>query len=265
MKKFAIFGNPISHSKSPQMHNSGFDFLNFDAKYFKILLEDGKNLKTAFLEYNLSGANITVPHKEIAFLQADEVRGIAKQIKAVNTYILEDQKIVAYNTDAPGFLKAIESFGEIDNVLILGAGGTAKAISCGLVNNGKNVTVTNRSVEKLPFFQDIGCTIGSYEEIENSKFDLIVNTTSAGLKQDDLPAPEYLIENLLKNTKYVFDCIYGKLTPFLSIAQKLGVKYKDGEDMLLYQGVLAFELFCNIEASIELIDAMRNGLKKVSA
>lgn len=263
MKKFAIFGNPISHSKSPQMHNSGFDFLNLNAKYFKILLEDGKNLKTAFLEYNLSGANITVPHKEVAFLLADEVRGIAKQIKAVNTYILEEQKVVAYNTDAPGFLKAIESFGEIDNVLILGAGGTAKAISCGLVNHGKSVTVTNRSAEKLAFFEDIGCKIGSYEEIWNSKFDLIVNTTSAGLKDDHLPAPQYFVENLLKNTKFVFDCIYGKLTPFLSLAKKMGVQYKDGEDMLLYQGVLAFELFCNVEASVELIHAMREGLKKV--
>ena len=264
MKKFAIFGNPISHSKSPQMHNSGFDFLNIDAKYFKILLEDGKNLRDAFVRYGLSGANITVPHKESAFLQADEVIGIAQKIKAVNTYVLQNQKIIAYNTDAPGFLKAIESFGKLDRVLILGAGGTARAIACALFDDGKKVCVTNRSVQKLAFFQELGCEICSYDELENKEFDLVVNTTSAGLKDEELPAPESLLENLLQKSKFAFDCVYGKMTPFLKLAQNCGVTFKDGEDMLLFQGVLAFEVFCDTKATPELIEAMREGLRQTS-
>ncbi|MCG8685700.1 MAG: shikimate dehydrogenase, partial [Desulfobacterales bacterium] len=86
-----------------------------------------------------------MPHKELAYKNADEVRGLANEIKAVNTYIKEDGKVIAYNTDAPGFLYAIESFGELKKVLILGAGGTAKAISLALQQSDIDVTVLNRS------------------------------------------------------------------------------------------------------------------------
>ena len=128
-KQFVIFGNPVSHSKSPQMHNAGLKYINFDGEYIKHQLIDGNTIKEVFLQNNYGGANITVPHKEYAYENADEVRGLAKEIKAVNTYINENGKIIAYNTDAPGFLNAIESFGEVKNVLLLGAGGTAKAIA----------------------------------------------------------------------------------------------------------------------------------------
>jgi shikimate dehydrogenase len=123
---FVIFGNPVSHSKSPQMHNAGFENIDYDGIYKKHLLEDGNTIKDVFLQNNYEGANITVPHKEFAYENADEVRGLAKEIKAVNTYINEEGKVVAYNTDAPGFLYAIESFGEIKKVLLLGAGGGAR-------------------------------------------------------------------------------------------------------------------------------------------
>ena len=87
-KKFTIFGNPVEHSKSPLMHNAGFKFINFDAIYTKTLLEDGTQIKKVFLENNFSGANITVPHKEIAYQKADKVIGMANKIKAVNINIL---------------------------------------------------------------------------------------------------------------------------------------------------------------------------------
>lgn len=154
MKKFCIFGNPVAHSKSPQMQNAGFKYLNLDASYEKFHLENGDNIKEEFIKNSFSGANITVPHKEIAFKQADIVRGIAQKIEAVNTYIKEDEKVVAYNTDAPGFLKAIESFGNIKRVLVLGAGGTAKAIALILQEQNIDVVVLNRSKGKLDFFKN---------------------------------------------------------------------------------------------------------------
>ena len=140
-KTFVIFGNPVKHSKSPQMQNAGLKELNFNGIYKKHLLENGNEIKNVFLENNYKGANITVPHKEFAYTNADEVRGIAKKIHAVNTYINENGKVIAYNTDAPGFLKAIESFGEVKNVLLLGAGGTAKAISLALQESNIKITV----------------------------------------------------------------------------------------------------------------------------
>lgn len=263
MKKFCIFGNPVAHSKSPQMQNAGFKYLNLDASYEKFHLENGNNIKEEFIKNSFSGANITVPHKEIAFKQADIVRGIAQKIEAVNTYIMEDKKVVAYNTDAHGFLKAIESFGDIKRVLVLGAGGTAKAIALILQEQNIDVVVLNRSKEKLEFFKNNGIKAFSFEDFDfkNEKFDLVVNSTSAGLKDDLLPAPKDILENILSKSSFAFDCIYGKTTPFLALAKNLNNKIKDGEDMLLYQGVLAFELFTKTKANNMVIEAMRRGLR----
>jgi len=263
MKKFAIFGDPVAHSKSPQMQNAGFKYLKVNAVYEKFHLLDGNLLKKEFLKNNLYGANITVPHKEKAFLQADIVKGIAKEIKAVNTYIKEDDKIIAYNTDAPGFLRAIESFGKISNVLVLGAGGTSKAISLALKEQNSKVVVLNRSSSRLDFFKSKDIESYSFSEFyeDNFNFDLIVNSTSAGLKDEELPAPKILLEKILKKSSFAFDCVYGKMTPFLSLAKTLKNQIKDGEDMLLFQGVLAFELFTKTKADDLLIEAMRKGLK----
>ncbi len=257
LKKFAIFGNPVEHSKSPNMHNAGFKHIGFDGRYEKYLLEDGEKIAEEFLKNGYEGANITVPFKEIAFKKAHEVRGIAKQIKAVNTYINENGKIIAYNTDAPGFLKAIESFKNVKNVLLLGAGGTAKAIALILRQNNINVHVLNRSKEKLSFFKDENITCFTWDEFEAGKYDLVVNSTSAGLKDENLPYEQEKLSHILKNSRFAFDCIYGKTTPFLALAKEWGCEVKDGKDMLLFQGVLAFELFAKLKASDELVGVMK--------
>ena len=259
--QFVIFGNPVEHSKSPQMQNAGLKHINFDGNYKKHHLVDGNTIKDVFLQNNYMGANITVPHKEDAFANADEVRGLAKEIKAVNTYINENGKVVAYNTDAPGFLKAIESFGTIKNVLLLGAGGTAKAIALALKSKNINVTVLNRSEGKLDFFKEHQIPCFSWENFEAETYDLIVNSTSAGLKDEYLPCDKEILETVFKNAKFAFDCVYGKITPFLALARENRLKIKDGEDMLLYQGVLAFEYFTRTKADDNLIESMRKGLK----
>ena len=260
-EKFAIFGNPVSHSKSPQMQNAGLKHINFDGNYEKHHLEDGNEIKNVFLNSNYKGANITVPHKEYAFANADEIRGIAQKIQAVNTYINENGKVVAYNTDAPGFLKAIESFGKIKNVLLLGAGGTAKAISLALQEKNIDVVVLNRSEGKLEFFKENNIKCSTWDSFEPSNFDLVVNSTSAGLKDEDLPCPKEILEPVLKNASFAFDCVYGKITPFLALASENGCEIKDGEDMLLFQGVLAFEYFTGVKSDENLVEAMRKGLK----
>ena len=262
MIKFTIFGNPVSHSKSPQMHNSGFKTLNIDALYDKTHLEDGTTIKNVFLKNNIKGANITVPHKEDAFENADEIVGLANEIGAVNTYINENGKVKAYNTDAPGFMKAIEEFGEIKNAIILGAGGTAKAIAVAFKNAGIKTTVLNRSSNRLDFFKELNCTTYDWDTFKSAKYDLVINSTSAGLKDENYPAPKEMVENILDNSTNAIDCIYGKMTPFLQLAKEKELRYKDGEDMLLYQGVIAFELFTNTKADDVLVESMRKGLNK---
>jgi shikimate dehydrogenase len=265
MDHFTIFGNPVAHSKSPQMHNAGFLNINYDGNYNKTELEDGTTIKNIFLNNQLKGANITVPHKEVAFRNADEIRGLALKIGAVNTYINENGKVIAYNTDAPGFIKAIEEFQKITPIkkaIILGAGGTAKAIAVAFNEARIETTVINRSERRLDFFNKLGCKTSSWDSFICEKYDLVVNSTSAGLKDDNYPTPLPILEDILKNSHYAIDCIYGKITPFLQKAKEHNIPCKDGEDMLLYQGVLAFELFTSTKADDYLIEAMKKGLNE---
>ncbi len=119
---FAIFGNPVSHSKSPLMHNLSFQGLGFDGCYTRYLLEDGTKLKETFFNLGLKGINITVPHKEHAYNACDILDPFAKKVGAVNTIVEKEGKLYGYNTDAPGFLKAISEFKDIKNISILVAG-----------------------------------------------------------------------------------------------------------------------------------------------
>ncbi|MGM0622498.1 MAG: shikimate dehydrogenase [Campylobacterota bacterium] len=237
---YAIFGNPVSHSKSPLMHNLCFEAFSLPSCYTRVLLHDGAQLKKRFHELGLSGANITVPHKEAAFAACDLVCNTAQRIGAINTLVKEDGTIKGYNTDAGGFMLAVQDFAK-QKVLILGAGGTAKAIAYIMDQNGLDVTVLNRSKGRLASFDF--CKTYDWSSFGVSSYDLIVNTTSAGLSDESLPLERELLVQLLEQAKGAVDVIYGKQTPFLQLAQQLGKHNKDGADMLLFQGVLAFELF----------------------
>jgi len=240
---FAIYGNPVAHSKSPIMHNYVFKHLNYPAIYTRVHLLDGTQLKSDFFNRKLQGANVTVPHKEAAFKACDEVRGFAQTVGVVNTLVNENGKLIGYNTDADGFLYALENFGKIQTILVLGAGGTAKALVQKFLDVGFTVTVVNRSEKRLGEFQKLACQTASWETFTPSSFDLVVNTSSAGLEDDNYPINQTILEELFDNTKYVADVIYGKKTPFLKLAELKGLKSIDGQAMLIGQGVLANALF----------------------
>jgi len=251
MKLFSIFGDPVSHSRSPLMHNSVFKHLGYKACYTRTHLQDGSKLRDTFLKLGLSGANITVPHKESAFNACDEVKGFAQKVGVVNTIVKENNRLIGYNTDADGFIYAIREFKDIHNVLIIGAGGTAKALATKFLQENIKVSLLNRSENKLTYFKDLSCKCFTWNDFQISKYDLVVNSTSAGLKDEELPAPKNLIEDILNNSSFVADVIYGKTTPFLKIASSKNIKYKDGADMLLAQGILANELFVDKELKRE--------------
>lgn len=254
MKLFAIFGDPVAHSRSPLMHNHVFRSLGFKGCYTRIRLQDGAKLRETFFNLGLSGANVTVPHKEAAFKACDEVRGFAVKVGVVNTIILEDGKLIGYNTDADGFMYAIAPFGTIKNVLVLGAGGTAKALTARFQDEGMNVTVLNRSAGRLEEFKELGFKTATWESIEIKPYDLIVNTTSAGLEDDNLPAPLEILKPLLQQASFSADAIYGKVTPFLKLSAELGITAKDGADMLLGQGVLANNYFTDGQYDLKEIE-----------
>ena len=247
---FAIFGNPVSHSMSPLIHNSAFGALGVDACYARYRLEDGSMLRSKFFELGLKGANITVPHKETAYKACDVVDEFAKKVGAVNTIVQRDGLLHGYNTDAPGFLKVIEEF-EAKSILFLGAGGTARSTANILRDNGYRVTILNRSSNRLEQFIKEGFGCYTYDNFTPDNYDLIVNMTSAGLSDDALPAPKSLLDSIIPHAKACIDVVYGKQTPFLRLANSYTKETKDGKDMLIYQGALAFEQFTDNRYSFE--------------
>lgn len=250
-KLFAIFGDPVAHSRSPLMHNTLFKALHVKACYTRVHLTDGSKLRETFLSLKLNGANITVPHKEAAYEACDEVRGFAKTIGVVNTILLEGTKLIGYNTDADGFMESIKPFGSIKTVLILGAGGTAKALANRFLQDDCNVTILNRSANRLEYFQTLNLNCETWENFVCKEYDLVVNTTSAGLKDENYPTPLAMLDTILSKSKFVADAIYGKETPFLKFAKQKELICKDGADMLLHQGVLANYLFCEKQFDIK--------------
>jgi len=242
---FAIFGNPVSHSRSPLMHNLAFQGLGYDACYTRHLLEDGTKLKETFFNLGLKGVNVTVPHKEAAFQACDVLDSFAQKIGVVNTIVEREGKLYGYNTDAPGFLKAISEFKEAKTVLFLGAGGTAQSTSSILRDEGYEVTLLNRSEARLEKYKADGFETYTFDTFKIKAYDLVINMTSAGLEDDSLPAPKEILDSVIPQAKACVDVIYGKETPFLKLAKSHHKPIKDGSDMLLYQGIIAFEYFTN--------------------
>ncbi len=252
---FAIFGNPVSHSKSPLMHNLAFKGLGYAGCYNRYRLEDGEKLKETFFGLKLKGINITVPHKEHACNACDVLDSFAQKVGAVNTIVEKEGKLYGYNTDAPGFLKAISEFREVKTVLFLGAGGTAQSTSVILRDEGYEVTILNRSEGRLERFVQEGFETATFESFTPQNYDLVINMTSAGLENENLPAPRELLEQVMPGSKACIDVIYGKETPFLKLAKYYGKPVKDGSNMLLYQGIIAFRYFTDHQYTFDEIKA----------
>lgn len=238
--QFAVIGNPIAHSLSPILHNYAFSTLGIPAFYGRYLLSNHQSFYH-LRSLHLSGANITVPFKEVAFNSCDATFGIAKHIGAVNTIVFENGKMLGYNTDALGFYRCIESLAP-KNALIIGAGGSAKAVAHILRQEGIPPTLINRSKERLENFKDFTCA--TFEEFSpKDAYDIIINTTPAGLTSNTLPLEQEKLSLLLTNAHLAFDLVYGHQTPFLTLAKSLNIATLDGKSMLIQQAILAFEIF----------------------
>ncbi|MGH1600399.1 shikimate dehydrogenase [Campylobacter majalis] len=261
MKYFAVIGDPVSHSISPILHNMAIFELGLDAVYTRYHLKKSSEIVNAFISLGLSGANVTIPHKEFALALCDEASSMAKNIGSANTLVFKNNKIYAYNTDGLGFLKSISDFSEIKSALVIGAGGTAKAIAYILKQNFIDVEILNRSLDRLEGFkQAYECY--TWNDFLPKNYDLVINTTSAGLRDDLLPAPIEILTPIISSSRYAFDVIYGKTTPFLHLAIQNNLVCKDGLDMLLHQAVLAFNLFFDNDLDeYEIQKAMQKALR----
>lgn len=259
MQYFGVIGNPIAHSLSPIIHNTLFSHFSLNGCYEKFLLETHKDFPS--LLSKLKGANITLPYKEAVVEFCDEVLGIAKEIGAVNTIYKHDGKWRGYNTDAEGFLLSLGGK-RFKNALILGAGGSARAVCAILQKHNIPVFMLNRTPSKIASFAGVK----PYEK--EREYELLINATSAGL-QGDLPLEEKHLAEIFSHSLLAFDLIYpsskrivGKEdfckflhqredTVFCSFAKKYKIPTIDGLDMLCYQAFLAFEIFTESKYKFE--------------
>jgi shikimate dehydrogenase len=268
-KLYAVLGDPIGHSMSPAMHNDLFTFYKIDAHYlpFKVKAEDLQDAVKGLKAIGAAGFNVTVPHKSTIIPFLDEVDELALSIGAVNTVVNNNGVLKGYNTDGPGFLKGLQAYLPSvteRKILIIGAGGAARAIYFTLANNNpKKVDLANRTidrarrlVEDCPF--SILSNALSLEEAERniSEYDLIIQTTMIGMlpKIDEQPLS---LTNIHTRTM-ICDIIYNPLeTKFLTEAEQAGAIIQNGLDMFVYQGALAFENWTGIFPDVE---RMRNNV-----
>jgi shikimate dehydrogenase len=261
-----IIGDPIEHTVSPAMQNAAFRVTGSDYIYlaFKVRKEDLGQALQGVRALNLRGLNVTIPHKVAVIPFLDEIDTLAENIGAVNTIVNEDGTLKGYNTDAMGFLKALLAENiqpERKKIVILGAGGAARAISFILSDKGADLTILNRhfeSAQKLAdrtiqlFRRDVRSFELNRDNLKTvlAEADILVNTTSLGMvpEEEQTPVPARLIKPGL----VVFDIIYNPLkTRLLSEAEKRGAQTISGIEMLVRQGAAAFELWTGHRAPVD--------------
>lgn len=265
-----LIGHPVEHSFSPPMHNAAFNKLNMDYVYtaFDVNPKDLGNAIKGAEALNITGFNVTIPHKIEVMKYLNEIDEVARLIGAVNTIDFKDLK--GYNTDGIGAIKAIEEVTDVKNknVVVTGAGGASRAISFYLAKYGvDHLTILNRNVEKA---QKLACDILDSELIENVEFDsitnmdlndadILINTTPVGMHPniDDVPIA---MASDMHDDLVVFDAVYNpNETGLIKQAFNAGAKPVYGIKMLLYQGAESFEIWTGKKAPI---DVMQEALTK---
>lgn len=263
-----VIGYPVKHSLSPAMQNAAFHALKLNWVYlaFEVPPERLREAVSGMKGLGIRGLNATIPHKEALLPVLDDLTEAARQIGAVNTLFWDEDRLVGDNTDAEGFLCALQEAGfEPQNAraLVVGAGGSARAIVYALKQAGAAIHLCNRSLDKA---RPLGDTFGIDSiyplELERlrpilSTIDLVVNCTSLGMEPDTGSLPPIPLEALPSHA-WVNDLVYRPpRTRFLQYAESLGLNVLGGLDMLLYQGAAAFTRWTGETAPL---DTMKQAL-----
>lgn len=273
--RLGIFGWPVAHSKSPQMHESAARALGIALQYqrFEVAPDELAAAIQRECDAGIDGYNLTVPHKEAVLPLVDEVTPAARAIGAVNTVVREDGRYIGHNTDAPGLVRSLEEAGvQVDGarVVVLGAGGATRAAVVGLCGAGAaEIAVLSRRPEQSEALRNslaasIECNLEAAPLSEASWYfetaTLIVQATSATLESnpDAVDFAASLPIDALPAGATVVDMVYKPLeTTVLTRARHRGLTTVDGLGMLLHQGAIAFEMWTGCEAPL---DVMRSAL-----
>ena len=263
MKKYLVIGNPIEHSLSPKLHNHWIKENNIDAIYDKKQLSKNeiKGIINEVKNEKINGINVTVPFKKSVIPFPDELTQLAKETQSVNTIFKKDNKIVGDNTDVGGFKQSLEYINyNVKNkkVFILGAGGVVPSILKALEKLGAaKVYISNRTKEKAKNLENNYKTSLDLETLDwgqSPDFDIIINATSLGLKNNDKIELDYNKHKpkFFGKKKLFYDVIYnpGK-TNFLSKGKESGNETTNGKMMFICQAQLSFKIWHNILPKID--------------
>ncbi len=264
-----VIGDPVEHSLSPPMHNAAFRHLNMDYVYVPYHVKKGtlNDAISGAKSLNIKGLNITIPHKTDVMKYLDSLDKSAELIGAVNTIKFDGEHAKGYNTDGIGAVKAIEEVSSVKNkkVIILGAGGAARAISFQILMDGaESLVIANRTLKNASQLQEDlveklnadvkSIDLGKKLENELSDADILINTTPIGMypnvDQEPLVKADVMHENLI-----VKDCVYNPLqTGLIKEAEKCNAKVVSGLKMLIYQGIEAFRIWTGVTPPVEIFE-----------
>jgi len=281
--RLSVFGDPVAHSRSPQMHNPALRAAGIPAAYarIRILPDDLPEALRLLPERDFIGTNITIPHKAAALPLMDDVDPQARRAGGVNTVVIEGRKLLGFSTDGPGLVRAIRADFGFDlrdlRVLILGAGGGAGraiAVQCAIEGSARLVLV-NRTFERAqalaaelaPDFRETRVT-GPLMRLEAIPWtdaalarqlphiDLVINATPLGMDSPELRRLSPIPASLLRPNHLIYDTVYTSgRTPLLLAAEEAGARAANGLSMLLHQGALSFELWFSRPAPLEIMRA----------
>jgi shikimate dehydrogenase len=277
-KVCAIIGDPVEHSLSPVMHNAAFKELGLNLVYvaFTVTTRELKDAVLGARSLGLRGLNVTMHHKNAVMAFLDETDSTAQSIGAVNTILSNHGKLIGYNTDGVGAMIALQENGvypEEKKMVLLGAGGAAKAIAYQAAQDVEELVILNRTPEKAAKLAEVlrkefgkkvknGTLSSTVLKEEMKTTDILVNATSVGMHPDVDSSP--VPSDLLRSDLCVMDIIYNPLeTKLVKDAKAAGAKVVSGIEMLIYQGAVAFEIWTNCPAPVEVMrKAALNELEK---
>lgn len=268
-----IIGSPIAHSASPAMHNRAFAELDLDFVYLPFEVEDRATFFHRFvspatreIDWNLRGLSVTIPHKSAIIPLLDEVDATARQVGAVNTVVVDDGRMIGYNTDVRGSIEPLEEICELAGVHcgVIGAGGAARAVIHGLLERGARVSVYARSTDKAGSdLESFRVPVSPIESLALTDVRIVINTTPVGMRgHSEGSSP--VSRSALRGRLLAYDLVYNPIeTQFLIDAKAEGCQTISGLDMLVAQAALQFELWTGQPPPI---DAMRSAaLAKLTA
>jgi shikimate dehydrogenase len=252
---YGIIGRPVNHSLSPVIHNGLFKRTGLNAAYLAFEVESLRDAVMGIRGLNIRGVSVTIPFKTEIIPLLDEVNELAKKIGAVNTITHKGGRLIGFNTDSFGALKALEEKVDLrrKRVLLLGAGGAARAIAFGLRENGSTVIICNRSADKgMKLARDLDCLYRPWSSIKALEFDVLVNATCVGMHPDDAASP--VQGEIFTRGMTVMDIVYSPLkTKLLQEAEERGCQTINGLEMLARQGAAQFEIWTGKKPDIDQI------------